>query len=313
MEAIGVLMMFPMSSYLEQELDRRFNLFRMWNIPQKNDFFKENSGSIRAVVGNANVGADRELIDSLSALEIVSSFSVGLDKVDLGYCKEKGIRVTNTPDVLTEDVADLAIGLILATLRRICECDRYVRSGLWKKGDFKLTTKFSGKKVGIIGLGRIGTAIATRAEAFNCPISYYSRSEKPGSKYKYFPSVVELASDCDILIVACPLTEETRHIINREVIDALGPKGYLINIGRGPHIDEPELVSALVEGRIAGAGLDVFEQEPHVPEELFGLDNVVLLPHVGSGTVETRNAMADLVVGNLEAHFRKKPLLTPVV
>ncbi|KAI3789737.1 hypothetical protein L2E82_02540 [Cichorium intybus] len=313
MEAIGVLMTYPMSSYLEQELDKRFNLFRMWNLPQKNDFFKEHSASIRAVVGNANVGADRELIDTLPALEIVSNFSVGLDKVDLGHCKEKGIRVTNTPDVLTEDVADLAIGLMLATLRGICECDRYVRAGLWKKGDFKLTTKFSGKKVGIIGLGRIGTAIAKRAEAFNCPISYYSRSQKPESKYKYFPSVVELASDCDILVVACALTAETRHIINRQVIDALGPKGFLINIGRGPHIDEPELVSALVERRIAGAGLDVFENEPHVPEELFGLDNVVLLPHVASGTVETRNAMADLVVGNLEAHFSKKPLLTPVV
>ncbi|KAK1414267.1 hypothetical protein QVD17_30011 [Tagetes erecta] len=313
MEAIGVLMTCPMSSYLEQQLSNRFNLIRMWNISQKNDFFNQNSNSIRAVVGNASAGADKELIDSLPALEIVSSFSVGLDKVDLEYCKEKGIRVTNTPDVLTEDVADLAIGLMLTTLRGICECDRYVRSGLWKKGDFKLTTKFSGKKVGIIGLGRIGAAIAKRAEAFNCPISYYSRSEKPESKYKYFPSVVELASHCDILVVACALTEETRHIVNREVINALGPKGFVINIGRGPHIDEPELVSALVEGRIAGAGLDVFENEPKVPEELFGLDNVVLLPHVGSGTVETRNAMADLVIGNLEAHFSKKPLLTPVV
>ncbi|KVH92937.1 D-isomer specific 2-hydroxyacid dehydrogenase, catalytic domain-containing protein [Cynara cardunculus var. scolymus] len=195
MEAIGVLMTFPMSPYLEQQLDKRFNLLRLWNFPKRNDFIKENAGSIRAVVGNANVGADRELIDSLPALEIVSSFSVGLDKVDLVYCKEKGIRVTNTPDVLTEDVADLAIGLMLATLRQICECDRYVRGGLWKKGDFKLTTKFSGKKVGIIGLGRIGTAIAKRAEAFSCPISYYSRSEKPDSKYKYFPTVVELASN----------------------------------------------------------------------------------------------------------------------
>ncbi|XP_076889460.1 glyoxylate/hydroxypyruvate reductase A HPR2-like isoform X1 [Bidens hawaiensis] len=313
MESVGVLMMCPMNSYLEHQLSTRFNLYRIWTVPHKPHFLKTHSGSIRAVVGNATAGADRELIESLPALEIVSSFSVGLDKVDLGCCKERGIRVTNTPDVLTEDVADLAIGLMLTTLRKICECDRYVRSGLWKKGDFKLTTKFSGKKVGIIGLGRIGTAIAKRAEAFNCPISYYSQSKKPESNYKYFPSVIELASDCDILVVACPLTEETRHIINREVIDALGPKGYLINIGRGPHIDEPELVSALVEGRIAGAGLDVFENEPHVPEELFKLDNVVLLPHVGSGTVETRNAMADLVVGNLEAHFSKKPLLTPVV
>lgn len=173
--------------------------------------------------------------------------------------------------------------------------------------------QFSGKRVGILGLGRIGTAIAKRVESFNCPISYHSRSKKPESKYKYFPSVIELASNCEILVVACALTEETRHIINREVIDALGPKGVVINIGRGPHIDEPELVLALVEGRLAGAGLDVFEHEPQVPEELFGLDNVVMVPHVGSSTVETENAMADLVVGNLEAHFLKKPLLTPVV
>lgn len=173
--------------------------------------------------------------------------------------------------------------------------------------------QFSGKRVGIIGLGRIGTAIAKRAEAFDCPISYYSRSAKPDTDYKYYPTVLDLASNCDILVVACALTQETRHIVNREVIDALGPKGVLINIGRGPHVDEPELVSALVEGRLGGAGLDVFENEPQVPEQLFGLDNVVLLPHVGSGTVETRKAMADLVIGNLEAHFLNKPLLTPVV
>lgn len=313
MESIGVLMMCPMNSYLEQELDKRFKLFRHWNIPQTQQFLKENSNLIRAVVGNATAGADAQLIESLPKLEIISSFSVGLDKIDLNKCKEKGIRVTNTPDVLTEDVADLAIGLMLAVLRRICECDRYVRKGFWKSGDFKLTTKFSGKSVGIIGLGRIGTAIAKRAEAFDCPISYYSRSEKAGTNYKYYPTVVDLASNCQILVVACPLTPETRHIINREVIDALGPKGVLINIGRGPHVDEAELVSALVEGRLGGAGLDVFENEPEVPEELFGLDNVVLLPHVGSGTIETRTAMADLVLGNLEAHFLNKPLLTPVV
>ncbi|CAK9185690.1 unnamed protein product [Ilex paraguariensis] len=313
MEAIGVLMAGPMSPYLEKELDKRFKLFRFWNFPQKTEFLKENSNSIRAVVGYTTAGADAQLIDSLPGLEIVASYSVGLDKIDLEKCKEKGIRVTNTPDVLTEDVADLAIGLILATLRKMCECDRYVRSGLWKKGDFRLTTKFSGKSVGIIGLGRIGSAIAKRAEAFGCPISYFTRSEKPDSEYKYYPNVIDLASNCQILIVACPLTSETCHIINREVINALGPKGILINIGRGPHVDEPELVSALVEGRLGGAGLDVFEHEPEVPEQLFGLDNVVLLPHVGSATVETRNAMADLVIGNLEAHFLKKPLLTPVV
>ncbi|CAL9241418.1 unnamed protein product [Arabidopsis halleri] len=313
MESIGVLMMCPMSSYLENELEKRFNLLRFWTCPEKSAFLETHRNSIRAVVGNASAGADAQLINDLPKLEIVSSFSVGLDKIDLGKCKEKGIRVTNTPDVLTEDVADLAIGLILALLRRLCECDRYVRSGKWKQGDFQLTTKFSGKSVGIIGLGRIGTAIAKRAQAFSCPINYYSRTVKPDVPYKYYPTVVDLAQNSDILVVACPLTDQTRHIVDRQVMDALGAKGVLINIGRGPHVDEQELVKALTEGRLGGAALDVFEHEPHVPEELFGLENVVLLPHVGSGTVETRNAMADLVVGNLEAHFSGKSLLTPVV
>ncbi|KAF8400801.1 hypothetical protein HHK36_014103 [Tetracentron sinense] len=313
MKTLGVLMTSPMTSYLEEELDKRFKLFRFWEFSKKHEFLVENSDLIRAVVGNTKVGVDAEMIDSLPKLEIISSYSVGLDKIDLAKCKEKGIRVTNTPDVLTEDVADLAIALILSTLRRICECDRYVRSGLWKKGDFKLSTKFSGKSVGIVGLGRIGSAIAKRAEAFGCPIGYYSRSEKPDARYKYYSNIMDLAANCQILVVACSLTEETRHIVNREVIDELGPKGVVINIGRGPQIDEPELVAALVEGRLGGAGLDVFENEPEVPAQLFGLNNVVLLPHVGSDTWETCKAMADLVIRNLEAHSLNKPLLTPVV
>lgn len=173
--------------------------------------------------------------------------------------------------------------------------------------------QFSGKTIGIIGLGRIGMSIAKRAEAFGCPISYYSRSEKPNTGYKHYSNLLDLAANCHVLIVACPLTNETRHIVNRDVLDALGPKGVLVNIGRGPHVDEPELVAALREGRLGGAALDVYEHEPHVPEELFGMDNVVLVPHVGSATNETRNAMADLVLGNLEAHVMNKPLLTPVV
>ncbi|KAI4355633.1 hypothetical protein L6164_004384 [Bauhinia variegata] len=312
MESIGVLMLTPMMPYLEQELDKRCKLFRFWNYPQRSQFLKENANSIRAVVGNSNAGADAELIEALPKLEIVSSFSVGVDKIDVNKCKEKGIRVTYTPDVLTDEVADLAIGLILALLRGLCACDQFVRSGKWKQGSDKLTTKFSGKTVGILGLGRIGVAVAKRAEGFNCSICYYSRTEKPESKYKYYSSVVELASNCDILVVACPLSKETHHIVNKEVMNALGPKGFLINIGRGMLVDEAELVSALLDGRLGGAGLDVFENEPHVPEELFGLENVVLLPHVGSATVETRTAMADLVLGNLEAYFLGKPLLTPL-
>lgn len=313
MGSIGVLLVGHVMPYLEHELDKRYKLFRAWDYPNAAQLPSQHATSVRAVVGNSSAGADAALIEALPKLEIVSSFSVGVDKVDLEKCREKGIRVTYTPDVLTDEVADLAIGLMLSLLRRICESDRFVRSGKWKHGAYKLTTKFSGKTVGIIGLGRIGQAIAKRAEAFNCPISYYSRTEKRDSKYKYYPSVVELASNCDVLVVACSLTEETHHIVNREVMNALGPKGYLVNIGRGKHVDEAELVSALLEGRLGGAGLDVFENEPVVPQELFQLENVVLLPHVGSATVETRTAMADLVLGNLEAHFLGKPLLTPLV
>ncbi|MBA0623057.1 hypothetical protein Godav_008549 [Gossypium davidsonii] len=380
MESIGVLMACPMNSYLEQQLENRFKLFRFWTVPDKSSFLASHKDSIQAVVGNAFAGADAKLIEALPKLEIVASFSVGLDKIDLAKCKEKGIRVTNTPDVLTEDVADLAIGLMLAVLRKLCESDRFVRSGKWKRGEYVLTTKvcwlFS--LASLLSLGLLASLNTFRFYWFLCvddfydigisvelffltvypvpsfcrtrilcsygcsltypanetqtvlemstevklvqkarALSYKSCNCGPHSNdnvpFLLFMSVVELAANCDILVVACALTTETHHIINREVIDALGPKGVLINIGRGPHVDEPELVSALVEHRLGGAGLDVFEHEPEVPEELFGLDNVVLLPHVGSGTVETRQAMADLVIGNLEAHFLKKPLLTPVV
>lgn len=175
--------------------------------------------------------------------------------------------------------------------------------------------QFSGKRVGIIGLGRIGQAVAKRVEAFDCPVSYHQRTEQRATypSYTYYPSVVELAANSDVLVVACPLNAQTRHIVSREVMEALGPSGVLINVGRGPHVDEREMVAALADGRLGGAGLDVFEDEPNVPEALLGMDNVVLLPHVGSGTNETRKAMADLVLGNLEAHVLSKPLLTPVV
>ncbi|KAG0535803.1 hypothetical protein BDA96_03G009800 [Sorghum bicolor] len=315
MESLGVLLLHPVNAYLEQELDRRCRLYRFWESPRE-EFLRAHAGAVRAVVGNANYGADAALIDALPALEIVASFSVGIDRVDLAKCRERGIRVTNTPDVLTDDVADLAVGLAIAVLRRIPQADRYVRAGLWKsRGDYTLTTRFSGKRVGIIGLGRIGQAVARRVEAFDCPVSYYQRTEQASvyPNYTYYPSVVELASNSDVLVVACPLNASTRHIVSREVMEALGPKGVLINIGRGPHVDEPEMVAALADGRLGGAGLDVFEDEPNVPEALLAMDNVVLVPHVGSGTYETRKAMADLVLGNLEAHVLSKPLLTPVV
>ncbi|MED6186294.1 Glyoxylate/hydroxypyruvate/pyruvate reductase 2kgr [Stylosanthes scabra] len=306
MESIGVLMPYPTFPYLEHHLQSRFNLLRAST---------NYTTSIRAAVVNAVHGADANFIDALPMLEIVCIYGIGLDKIDLRKCAERGIRVTNTPDVITDETADVAMALIISLLRRLCQCDLYVRSGNWKRqGSFPLTTKFSGKTVGILGLGRIGKAVAKRAEAFNCKICYHSRTVKTEcGSYKFYPSVVELASNCDILVVACSLTVETHYIINRDVMNALGPKGVLINVGRGKHVDEAELVSALIEGRLGGAGLDVFHDEPDVSQELFGLDNVVLLPHIGSATVETRTAMADLVLANLEAHFLAKPLVTPVL
>ncbi|XP_038898271.1 glyoxylate/hydroxypyruvate reductase A HPR2-like [Benincasa hispida] len=309
MERIGVAMTTPMSSYLEQQLEQRFNVFKLWKHPVDS----KDAQLIRAIVCSTQSGADANLIDSFPGLEIVATFSMGLDKVDLRRCMEKGIKVTNTPDVLTDDVADVAIGLALAVSRKICECDRFVRSGSWLKREFGLTTRFSGKSVGIIGLGRIGSAIAKRAQAFGCPINYFSRTEKQHHRgnYKYFPTVLDLAANSQILFVSCALTEQTKHIVNRQVIDALGPYGILINVGRGAHVDESELISALLEGRLGGAGLDVFENEPHIPQQLLHLQNTVLLPHVGSDTIDTNNAMADLVIANLEAHFTNQPLITP--
>lgn len=302
----------PMMPYLLETLESKFTVYRLWEAKNPEAFVAEHSNSIHAVVGATAVGASAELIDSLPNLEIVSTYSVGLDKVDLAKCKERKIVVTNTPDVLTDDVADLAIGLALATLRQICAADRYVRQGSWLKGEYKLTTKLSGKNIGIVGLGRIGLAVAKRAEAFGCNIAYNSRSKKSDTTYPYSSSVTDLAARSDVLVVACPLTKETWHIIDRSVLDALGPKATLVNIGRGPLVDEKELVKALVEARLGGAGLDVFENEPDVPKELFDMENVVLLPHVGSSTWETSKDMSDLVVGNLEAYYSKKPLLTPV-
>lgn len=312
---IGVVLLRPLSAYIQEELSKRYALFRLWQVPPdaRRKFLAEHAGSIKAIVVDGVQGADAELIDALPLLEIIASHSSGLDKIDLDRCRERGIRVIYTPDALTDEVADTAIMLALATMRRICEADRYVRAGGWKRSSFALTAKFSGKSVGIVGLGRIGSAIARRAAAFGCSIGYHSRSPKPGSTYKYYSSVLSLASDSQILILACPLTQETHHIVNRDVMDALGRNGFIINIARGPLIDEVELITAIAEGRLGGAGLDVLEHEPEVPERLQELENVVLSPHIGGSTFETRKALADLVIANLEAYFSNEPLLNPVI
>ncbi len=267
---------------------------------------------IRAIAASGESKVPRELIARLPALEIISVFGVGYDGIDVGAARERGIAVTNTPDVLNDEVADLAMALVLSVSRRIPQADRFVREGKWAAGAMPLARKVSGARLGIVGLGRIGKAIARRAEAFGMAVSYTARSAKPDAGYAYFPSAEALAAQVDFLVVITPGGDATRKLIDAKVLRALGKDGYLINVARGSVVDEAALVEALVAGSIAGAGLDVFENEPNVPAALLGLDNVVLTPHVGSATWQTRGAMRDLAFGNLEAHFAGRPLLSPV-
>jgi lactate dehydrogenase-like 2-hydroxyacid dehydrogenase len=267
---------------------------------------------IRAIAASGESKVPRELIAQLPALEIISVFGVGYDGIDVAAARERGIAVTNTPNVLNDEVADLAIGLILSVARRLPQADRHVREGQWPGGPMPLARKVSGSRLGIVGLGRIGMAIAKRAAAFDMSIAYTARSEKPAAPYRYFPSAAALAAEVDFLVVITPGGAGTRKLIDAEVLRALGKDGYLINVARGSVVDEAALIEALQHGTIAGAGLDVFENEPNVAADLRALDNVVLTPHVGSATWQTRRAMADLAFGNLEAHFAGKPLLSPV-
>jgi hydroxypyruvate reductase len=267
---------------------------------------------IRAIAASGESKVTRELIAQLPALEVISVFGVGYDGIDVAAARERGVQVTHTPNVLNDEVADLALGLVLAVARRIPQADRYVREGKWRSGPAVLARKVSGSRLGIVGLGRIGKAIAQRAEAFGMSIAYTARSRKADVGFRYFPSAEALAAQVDFLVVITPGGAATHKLIDAKVLAALGPQGYLVNVARGSVVDEAALVKALQDGTIAGAGLDVFEDEPNVPAALCALDNVVLTPHIGSATWQTRRAMADLSFGNLQAHFAGKPLLSPV-
>jgi hydroxypyruvate reductase len=268
---------------------------------------------IRGIAGGGESKVPRSLMAQLPALEIVSIMGVGYDGVDVAAALERHIPVTHTPGVLNDEVADLAIGLMLSVARRIPLADRYVRAGRWaREGPMPLARKVSGARLGIVGLGRIGQAIASRAEAFGMTIAYTGRAAKAELAYTFYPSAQTLAAEVDFLIVITPGGAGTRHLINAGVLKALGPAGYLINVARGSVVDEAALVDALQQGAIAGAALDVFEREPHPLEALWAMDNVVLTPHMASATVETRHAMANLAVDNLRAHFAGQALFTPV-
>ncbi|SDD30071.1 2-hydroxyacid dehydrogenase [Nocardioides lianchengensis] len=277
------------------------------------DFLAEHGPGVEVVVTSGRYGVDRDLMGRLPALAAIVGFGVGYDTTDVAAARERGIAISNTPDVLTDCVADTAVGLAIDTMRQLSAADRFVRRGAWPaRGDVPLARRVSGSRVGILGLGRIGQAVAVRLEAFGCPISYHSRRPVAGSPYVYAASAVELAASVDLLVVATAGGAGSTHLVDRAVLEALGPDGFLVNVARGSVVDEDALVDLLVSGRLAGAGLDVFAREPHVPEALLGLDNVVLLPHLASGTVETREAMLELTLANLERWLDHGELVTPV-
>lgn len=309
-----VLMTGPMMRMVMEQLDSAFELHRLWEAPDREKLIAEIGDRIEAIAVGPHTPVDGPLMSRLPNLRIVANFGVGYDTVDAKWAGAHGIYVTNTPDVLTEEVADTALGLILMTVRQLSQSERYLRAGRWETdGAFPLTkASLRDRRVGIVGLGRIGKAIARRLDAFKVPVVYHGRREQPGVNYGYYANLVEMARDVDILVLIVPGGAQTNKMIDTTVLDALGPDGILINVGRGSIVDEQALIAALKEGRVMSAGLDVFEKEPHVPAELIGMDNIVLLPHVGSASVHTRNRMGQLCVDNITSFFETGRPITPV-
>jgi hydroxypyruvate reductase len=294
-------------------LQNEFSTHLLSDAADRNAFLKQHAGAVRGLATFGPMPVDGKLMDALPKLEIISNFGVGVDAINLDDAKKRKIIVTNTPDVLNEAVADTAIALVLNTVRKFPQSEVYLRGGNWaSRGPYPLTSDIGSRTLGVLGLGRIGEAIARRAQACGMKIRYHNRKAKDVS-YPYDPDPVTLAKNSDVLMVVTPATAQTARIVNARVLDALGPTGYVVNIARGSVIDEPVLLRYLQEGKIAGAGLDVYADEPRVPPEFFRLDNAVLFPHVGSATVETRKAMGDLQVENLRRHFAGQPVLTRVV
>lgn len=308
-----VLMVGPYPDWEMPQLESDYIVHKLWLAEDSRRFLSEVGPRIRAIATTGVLGADAELINACPRLEIIACFGVGFDAIDLDRARTRGIRVTNTPDVLTEDVADMAFALILASSRRIVEGDAHVRSGAWAKGALPLGRSLSGKRLGILGYGRIGRAIARRAPAFGMSVAYCDLAKDPGSQHVYHADPVSLARASDILVAVTAGGAATRNLVGPSVFDALGPDGLFVNVSRGSVMDEPALIAALEQKRIGGAALDVFWNEPNIDRRLLGFANVVLQPHHASGTVETRKAMGKLVRDNLAAHFAGRPLPTPVI
>ncbi|MEP7452199.1 2-hydroxyacid dehydrogenase [Phyllobacterium sp. SB3] len=302
-----LLILGPLMPYLIEELSKKYEIEKLYEEKDALGFLQANAGRFEAAVTSTFTGLKADMIDLLTAVKIVSSFGVGTDSLDVAYANKRGIKIANTPDVLNEDTANMAITLLLASTRDIVANDRFVREGRWAKGESApLALGIEGKKVGLVGLGRIGSVIADKLLAFGCDVVYHTRNKKPDVAFKHYDNLVEMAGDCAALIAILPGGDATQGVISREVLEALGPQGTFINVARGTVVDEIALVELLKSKKLGRAGLDVFVDEPNVPAELFALDNVVLQPHMGSATVETRKAMADRVVSNLDSYFAAK-------
>ncbi len=314
MPALDLLMPRPMLPHAVSVLEREFTVHKLWQAPDPAAMLAGLRDKVRFIAAGSHSVVDKAMIEALPKLEIIANFGVGYDSVDAATAARHGIIVTNTPDVLNEDVADLAMGLLIATVRELPQADRYLREGRWLKENYPLTRgTLRGRTLGIVGLGRIGKAIAKRAEAFGLEIAYYGRNRQDDVTHRYYPSVLALAEAVDTLMLIVPGGPETRHIVDAEVLKALGPEGVLINVARGTVVDEAALIEALQKKVILGAGLDVFADEPQVPQGLIALDNAVLLPHVGSASQHTRAAMGQLVIDNLISWRDGKGPITPVM
>lgn len=298
----------------EGPLNEQYIMHRYFEAEDKPGFLQRVGGDIRGVACRGESIVDRQMIEAMPKLEIIAVYGVGHDGVDLEACRQRGIRVTNTPDILAKDVADLAVAMMLALGRGVVPADHWVRSGGWQtKGPFPLQQRMYGRRAGILGLGKIGHAIGRRLAGFDMPISYWSRTRKlEGGEWNYFDDPLELAGWAEVLFVTLAATPETRHIVNQQVLDALGTNGMLVNVSRAANVDEVALLVALENRSIGGAAIDVFENEPALNPRFTALNNVVLQPHHGSGTLETRKAMGQLMRDNLQAHFAGMAPLTPV-
>ncbi|MGH8681771.1 MAG: 2-hydroxyacid dehydrogenase [Burkholderiales bacterium] len=309
---VDILSVANIGGFPFERLEREFTLYKLWQAPDKPKLLAEVAPRIRGIQATGSATVDAALIDRLPKLEIIACCGVGYDGIDVAAARRRNVVVTNTPDVLNDCVADLGVGLLIAAARGIATGDRFVRAGKWLAGNLPLQTKVSGKRLGIVGMGRIARVIAKRVAGFDMPIAYHSRRRVADVPFTYYEQLVDLARNSDFLLLILPGGKETFHVVNEEVLRALGPNGILVNIARGSVVDEQALVRCLQAGALGGAALDVFEDEPKVPEALWRMDNVVLVPHVGSATRETRAAMGNLTIDNLVAHFSGQPVPTPV-